>query len=284
VIGMSLVAGAPLLMALSLEGRWILTGTTIAPGKPARRSERLGQGWKHRLSGAMRWIGPYLESALVVAMVPLALLVVQVAGTDPARDSWQSHVPQFAYLAILNATSAGLRVQVRVPVPAKKASSAKNRRGTLPDGDVLEALQTLPQDVAGKTGILMARGVTTGWWDCMHGDLWIFPDGLLRIPRGWARTLLCPAFFFNPRNLRRKTFDLATFAHMIHKGRNLWIPADTIVSAALIRNRGLGGEHLRAVLGDGRCVHLMWIPIHRVFNRLEPVLAKWIGGRLQVRG
>ncbi len=288
-IGTALVATATLLAALAIEAVWLLPDEAPLQSESSRGTQvtvqaAMAGGVRSRraLSSAQsKLLVRLFDSALALAVVPLVLLSIMVAGTDPAQGSWQSSILQFAYLAILIAASIGLRVYQRIS-PAPKQSHVASVASA--NDDLLPSLSAASQDSLSTTGILLARGVTRGGWDCMHGELWLFPDGLLRIPMGWGKTFLCLAIFFNPRRLRRKTFDAATFDRLIGRRRNLWIPADAIVSATLTRRQGLGGEHLRAILSDGRRVHLMWIPSHRVFFRLQPVLHAWIGDRLQVDG
>ena len=136
------------------------------------------------------------------------------------------------------------------------------------------------QDQAGKkVGVLLSKSCTTGWRHWKHGALWLFPDGILRIPLGWLET----GYFFNPRNTPPVDFDMddAKFADLTSERRNIWIPKDMIASA-ILWHTFFAADELYAVLADGRSVQLLWIPNKFVFTMLQSRLQEWLGNRLRV--
>lgn len=131
------------------------------------------------------------------------------------------------------------------------------------------------------TGILLSLSATTGWLDWMHGELWQYPDGLLRIPRGWLKTFLSNAMFFSARKAPPRTIDSAKFAHLIADRRNLWIPFDAVISARLYHTFGADG--LRVELAKGQRAVLLWLPRPNVYAYLCQLLSAELGNRLTVQ-
>jgi hypothetical protein len=39
------------------------------------------------------------------------------------------------------------------------------------------------------TATLLSRACTTGWLDWVWGELWLLPDGVIRVSSGWSDTL-----------------------------------------------------------------------------------------------
>ncbi|HEX7735923.1 MAG TPA: hypothetical protein VF458_13740 [Ktedonobacteraceae bacterium] len=50
------------------------------------------------------------------------------------------------------------------------------------------SLPEMQKDVSVAT--LLTASATTGWFDWIHGELWLFPHGLLRIPLNLVITFL----------------------------------------------------------------------------------------------
>ena len=130
-----------------------------------------------------------------------------------------------------------------------------------------------------KVGVLLSKSCTTGWRHWKHGALWLFPDGILRVPLGWLET----GYIFNPRNTPPVDFDMddADFADLTSEPRNLWISKDIIADATL-RHTLFAADELRAELADGRPIQLLWMPNRYVFTILGTVLHEWLGDRLTV--
>lgn len=131
-----------------------------------------------------------------------------------------------------------------------------------------------------RVGMLLSKSTTTGWFDWMHGELWLFPDGILRIPVGWTKTLLCLGYFFDPMRATPRAFDAAEFYRMITDARNRWIPTNMLVSAEL--RHTLGADELRAHLADGRTIQLLWLTRDGAFDALQRPLYQWLGPRLLI--
>ncbi len=132
-----------------------------------------------------------------------------------------------------------------------------------------------------RVGILLAMSATTGWADWMHGELWLFPDGLLRIPLGWMKTCLHSfGMGYNYKLATRRAFTDDEFFALISDRRIIWIPADMLVGAEL--RHTFGADELRAQLADGRAIQLLWLPLQGAFDALQQPLYEWVGSRLIV--
>jgi hypothetical protein len=125
-----------------------------------------------------------------------------------------------------------------------------------------------------KTGRLISASSTTGWADWIHGNLWLFPDGLLRvrtnlrstIGNGIIRTTGSPP---PTRLFADEEIARVADAH----STNLWIPASSIVSSSF--RRGPMTTRLRVKLSDGREVKLLWLRHDPAERELRSVLAEW---------
>lgn len=126
--------------------------------------------------------------------------------------------------------------------------------------------------------LLTASG-TTGWLDWIHGELWLFPSGLLRIRLGWWKTTLHGIGFpTNPSRMKARQFDSSKFASMVANSKNLWIPREQIRQAYL--HHGILTDRLRLVLADGRSVKFLWLVGDGAFQPLQAILQQWIGDNL----
>ncbi|MFL5626094.1 MAG: hypothetical protein ACJ788_10930 [Ktedonobacteraceae bacterium] len=130
------------------------------------------------------------------------------------------------------------------------------------------------------TAILLTASTTTGWLNWTHGELWLFPEGLLRIQldllltfgHGIESTV-------KKEQTEARRFDEKKFHSLISNKRNLWIPRESIVLAYL--HRGITVDRLRLELLDGRTVKLLWLPEDNALRTLEAVLKKWLGNALE---
>jgi hypothetical protein len=130
-------------------------------------------------------------------------------------------------------------------------------------------------------GTLVTASATTGWLDWIHGELWIFPQGLLRIPSGLGRTMmngLGPTV--NRQRTKIQRFDSVQFQHLLAKKSNRWTPREQIVKAYL--HQGFSTDRLRLVLIDGRSEKVLWLPIDNAFPALQQVLIAWLGNNLVI--
>ncbi len=64
---------------------------------------------------------------------------------------------------------------------------------------------------------------TTSWLDWMHGELWLFDDGLLRIPMGWVKTFGLVGLFSRPFPLRTHRFSDAQLARIRARRAAVWL-------------------------------------------------------------
>lgn len=119
-------------------------------------------------------------------------------------------------------------------------------------------------------GQLLSKSATTGWLDWMHGELWLFPDGLLRIPMGWGKTILMVGYFFNPHRTQPRAFSADERAALIARRRNVWIPFADVRQATL--RHSMGADELVVTLSNGQRKQLLWIPNSLVFATLQQVL------------
>lgn len=128
---------------------------------------------------------------------------------------------------------------------------------------------------------LLTASATTGWFDWIHGELWLLPTGLLRIPLGLLKTTL---HSFGPTiNVRQEQiseFDQQAFHSLIANPRNVWIPREQIRQAYL--HHGILTDRLRLVLADGRSVKFLWLPKDGAFQPLQVILQQWIGDNLLI--
>jgi hypothetical protein len=152
-------------------------------------------------------------------------------------------------------------------------SVAKAQQGAItyerPQSGASSAFESTGEE---NNGQLLARSATTGWLDWFHGELWLFPQGLLRIPIGVAKTLLLRGYIPVSAGHMR-VFSASEFASQISNPRNLWIPVDQIETARL--GHTLGADELRVMLRDGRTFHLLWLPSEQIFQLLQERIHEW---------
>jgi hypothetical protein len=121
-------------------------------------------------------------------------------------------------------------------------------------------------------GKLLTRRCTTGWLDWIHGQLWLFPEGLLRARGNLQITIAQSARGPLPDQLTATT-DERELAQLAREKGNLWIPSTAIRSASI--RRGLTTERLLLTLVDGSRIKLLWPGNERVRKPLEEALASW---------
>src|SRR5690348_9331736 len=100
-------------------------------------------------------------------------------------------------------------------------------------------------------GRLLSASATTGWWDWIHGELWLFPTGLLRIPLTLSVTVLHGTGpTVNQTQPCWRDFDEKVFEALLASKRNRWVPRTHIRKAYL--HRGIITDQLWLHLGDQR--------------------------------
>jgi hypothetical protein len=138
--------------------------------------------------------------------------------------------------------------------------------------------------IAEMTLRLISRSATTGWWDWVHGELWIGSDGLLRRRRGWLNTIASVGLM---QDLQARAtdpgiqdaFTAEEIEHAVERG-GLWIPADTIRGARL--RPGIITGRLNLNLADSRSVKLLWAKSRLTYDSLRDALGPLLGGALQL--
>jgi hypothetical protein len=135
----------------------------------------------------------------------------------------------------------------------------------------------LPRD--NHVAILLTASATTGWFDWIHGELWLFPHGLLRIPLDLITTQLNG---FGPTVNRKDrpqyAFDDLTFRTLLASPKTVWVPRESIQTAYL--HHGIITDRLRLTVRDHRSVKFLWFPWDGALPLLQVTLAEWLGSEL----
>jgi len=136
--------------------------------------------------------------------------------------------------------------------------------------------------------MLLTTSCTTGWADWVHGELWLCPDGLLRISLGLATTIAKSsgvggerAYEDFARKSSPRTFEQDEIGELLSRRRtNIWVPWDRIREAAL--RHGFTADRLRLTLIDGRSVKFLWLPNRTIVETLRGRLLGLIGPALRI--
>ena len=127
---------------------------------------------------------------------------------------------------------------------------------------------------------LISSTCTTGWGDWIHGQLWLLPDGLLRIQSGLARTVAQSgpgtAALAGRRGSSRISAEEINDAVRAHP-KNLWLPKAQLMGAGL--RRGLLTTVLQLKLADGTSKKLLMMRADDSYRQLESQLERWLGPR-----
>jgi len=156
----------------------------------------------------------------------------------------------------------------------------------------VDASSALPGDTSSapreQLAILLTTSCTTGWADWVHGELWLCPDGLLRISLGLATTIAKSsgvggerAYEDFARKSSPRTFEQDEIGELLSRRRtNIWVPWDRIREAAL--RHGFTADRLRLTLIDGRSVKFLWLPNRTIVETLRGRLLGLIGPALRI--
>jgi len=156
----------------------------------------------------------------------------------------------------------------------------------------VDASSALPGDTGSapreRLAILLTTSCTTGWADWVHGELWLCPDGLLRISLGLATTIAKSsgvggerAYEDFARKSSPRTFEQDEIGELLSRRRtNIWVPWDRIREAAL--RHGFTADRLRLTLIDGRSVKFLWLPNRTIVETLRGRLLGLIGPALRI--
>lgn len=169
-------------------------------------------------------------------------------------------------------------------------TQASGRRAVIPSE--VDASSALPGDTSSapreQLAILLTTSCTTGWADWVHGELWLCPDGLLRISLGLATTIAKSsgvggerAYEDFARKSSPRTFEQDEIGELLSRRRtNIWVPWDRIREAAL--RHGFTADRLRLTLIDGRSVKFLWLPNRTIVETLRGRLLGLIGPALRI--
>ncbi|GCE23558.1 hypothetical protein [Dictyobacter kobayashii] len=128
---------------------------------------------------------------------------------------------------------------------------------------------------------LLTASATTGWFDWIHGELWLFSDGLLRIPLDLETTkrhAIGPTI--NEQQRPQRSFDQTTLQTLLTSQKNVWVPREAIQKAYL--HHGIITDRLRLNVGDQRFVKFLWFPWDGARQLLQSTLADWLGSELVI--
>lgn len=123
---------------------------------------------------------------------------------------------------------------------------------------------------------LVSGGVTTGWANWAHGELWLMPDGIMRVSSGLGETM---RHGLDTQRRRSTTFSEAELNRIAGKPGNTLIRREDIEAASL--RRGLLNGRLRLQLRDGRAIKLLWLRRDGVDRKIQPLLEEWLGSHLR---
>jgi hypothetical protein len=152
----------------------------------------------------------------------------------------------------------------------------------LPKGDEVS------RDVSGaRRCILVSSSCTTGWFDWIHGELWLCSEGLLRRSLGISVTMK-HALTKTPGQRtvdpdRRPESDFSSaelVAIQRRDSRNRWVEWDEVAAATL--KRGIIDHSLHIGLRDGRKVKFLWLKSDGGYDLLGQRLAIVLGERLSI--
>lgn len=153
-------------------------------------------------------------------------------------------------------------------------------RGIGDDEDV-----TADSPAAPRSATLMATTCTTGWFDWVHGELWLCPTGLFRRSLGLFETIKrsmaghAPAI--DPRNRPTRVFSSGEIQRAVERGRtNRWVTWPDVKRATL--KRGIIDHSLHLELANGKLTKFLWLQSDGGFDLLEAELARVLPGRFRV--
>jgi hypothetical protein len=126
---------------------------------------------------------------------------------------------------------------------------------------------------------LISASCTTSWFDWIHGELWLCPNGVLRRSVGLLATLRHgrgPTV--DPANRPTRVFAADEIARVVGAGRrNRWIPWSAVSRATL--KPGIIDYSLHLELGDGRREKFLWLKVDGGWDLIEPALERALPGR-----
>ena len=135
---------------------------------------------------------------------------------------------------------------------------------------------------ADKRSTLISATCTTSWFDWIHGELWLCPNGLLRRSLGLVATLRHGGGpTLDTTNRPTRVFTQVEIDQIVARGRrNRWIPWSAITKATL--KRGIMDHSLHIELGDRRREKFLWLQVDGGWDTLEHALTVALPGRFIV--
>lgn len=137
-------------------------------------------------------------------------------------------------------------------------------------------------------GVLVTAAATVGWLRPVHGELWLFDDGVLYRGLGLRRTLAqlrkepgrrAPPQTVDPHNRPHRRFTADELDRWVaDAGPNRWVAREAVRSARL--RRRLAVTRLRLDLADGRRVVLSWPRREQATPAVQAHLRGWLGEHL----
>jgi hypothetical protein len=138
-------------------------------------------------------------------------------------------------------------------------------------------------ELAGMQGActLVTASCTTSWFDWIHGELWLCPEGLLRCSLGLLATGrhgMRPTVNQGMRETRSfTTQEIATI--LASDRRNRWIPWNAVSHATL--KHGFVDSSLHLQLDDGRREKFLWLRIDGGYELLLEALEQRLPGSFE---
>ena len=131
------------------------------------------------------------------------------------------------------------------------------------------------------TCTLITASCTTGWFDWIHGELWLCPDGLLRRSLGLSATLGHRRDrTVDPVDRPTRTFTLTEIGQVVSADRrNRWLPWSAFSRATL--KRGVIDHSLHMELGQPRREKFLWLRMDGGYDLLEMALGQALPGRFE---
>jgi hypothetical protein len=170
------------------------------------------------------------------------------------------------------------------------AAEAESRRKRLAEdfgssGDRPDPEPVSMDDLSTDACVLISASCTTSWFDWVHGELWLCPNGLLRRSLGVNKTIEHGnrGNFVTVEKDRRptRTFTSTEIDAIVHAGRrNRWITWSQVSHATL--KRGVIDHSLHLDLG-GRREKFLWLKLDGGYDILEEALTKALPGRFEAR-
>jgi hypothetical protein len=136
--------------------------------------------------------------------------------------------------------------------------------------------------VSRPPAFLISASCTTSWFDWIHGELWLCPDGVLRRALGlWATLSHGKGSTIDTTNRPTRVFGPAEIQRVAATGRrNRWIPWTAVSKATL--KLGILDHSLHLELGPGRREKFLWLKADGGFDILEPALERALPGRVEI--